>query len=207
MLRTIHYLIIIIVLLMVTNHGLTEETPISGSSASAPSSSGTYTGFVETTYDDPNWVLVISDGTLRVNVCDSLWYEKVFEPCHLYNGEPRYNRYWNLELGAETGRAFPMSTFGDVDLDPSRVGTLDGLSEIPPGTSAWSDLLDGQGTIGIGYEEYVILFGYYVETGTIALESATLMVEGVIIPEPATILLMSLGSLILRRHRDNKAIM
>ena len=69
---------------------------------------------------------------------------------------------------------------------------FDSLSEIPPGTSAWSDLLDGRGTITIGYTQPIIL-GTYVEYGSVVLNDATLVVDGVVVPEPATFLLLIIG--------------
>lgn len=64
--------------------------------------------FVQTTYDDPDWVLVTSDLMLRENICSSdfgsaKWYEKVFNPCFFNE-----NRYWKLEPFAETGEAFTL---------------------------------------------------------------------------------------------------
>jgi hypothetical protein len=108
---------------------LAEETPASGEGYGESSLSGTYTGFAETTYDDPNWALVISDLILRNNYCSKsgLWFEKVFEPCYWIGGNPQYNRYWKIVQGSITGRAFTMEAFGDVDLDPGRVGTFDSL--------------------------------------------------------------------------------
>jgi hypothetical protein len=66
------------------------------------------------------------------------------------------------------------------------------------GNTTWSDLLDGQGTITVDYTEYIVLYGNYVEHGSIDLDSATLMVDGTIVPEPASILLLIIGALGLR---------
>jgi hypothetical protein len=104
----------ILFLLVKANLLLAENTPVSTEGTDA-SSSGTYTGFTETTYNDPDWVLVISDSILRVNLCvPDRWYEKVFNPCY------EKNRYWKLSLGAKTGRAFPMSV-----LSPGGSYTID----------------------------------------------------------------------------------
>jgi len=74
------------------------------------------------------------------------------------------------------------------------------LSKIgPSGTVAWSDLLDGEGVITIGYTEFIILFGRYVQHGSILLDKATLSVEGTIIPEPSTFLFFAVGLIVLRR--------
>ncbi|MHC4498056.1 MAG: PEP-CTERM sorting domain-containing protein [Planctomycetota bacterium] len=63
------------------------------------------------------------------------------------------------------------------------------------GATTWSDLLDGQGTIEIGY---VVLGGpylRYVEPGYVELSSAILVVEGTPVPEPATVIFLALGVL------------
>ena len=83
---------------------------------------GTYSGFKETTYDDSDWVLAISDTLLREDLCSWPWYEKVFNPCFLTGDTPEYNRYWRVEPGAKTAEAFPMSEFGTVG-----TGSLDSL--------------------------------------------------------------------------------
>ena len=71
----------------------------------------TYTNLIETTYDDPNWVLVISDGILRKDVCGGFGYEKVFNPC--YN----WNRYWKLPPYTKTGKAFSISLIQEGTTD------------------------------------------------------------------------------------------
>ena len=63
----------------------------------------------------------------------------------------------------------------------------------------WSDLLDGTDTIYLGYSEYIMLNGSYTEHGSIALDSAVLIVDGTIVPEPATISLLAFGTFIYRR--------
>ena len=69
------------------------------------------------------------------------------------------------------------------------------------GSETWSGLLDGQGTIQIYYAELIIADGYYVEHGSVALNSATLVVDGVPVPEPATLLLVGAGFLSLLRNK------
>jgi hypothetical protein len=73
--------------------------------------------------------------------------------------------------------------------------------------SSWSDLLDGQGTIRILYEEISFVGNSewpgaeYIEHGSVMLNDATLMIVGTVIPEPATILLLTLGAGLMRRMR------
>lgn len=75
---------------------------------------------------------------------------------------------------------------------------FDVQSEFVYGTMPWSELFDGEGTITIEYKELVILNGTYVESGSVFLNSATLVVDGTIVPEPASILLLAMGTLCLR---------
>ena len=76
---------------------------------------------------------------------------------------------------------------------------FDDLSEFELlGGSTWSALLDGQGTILIHYTEAIIGEGYYREHGFVDLASATLVVDGSIIPEPSTLFLLAMGAICLR---------
>ena len=68
------------------------------------------------------------------------------------------------------------------------------------GGSTWSDLLDGQGSIVIGYTEVVLQDGLYVQSGSVLLSGATLVVDATIVPEPCTLVLVVLGGLISRKH-------
>lgn len=82
---------------------------------------------------------------------------------------------------------------------------FDCLSEFGSSGSTWSDLLDGQGTLALSYKESVFGgSGRYIEPGSISLTSATLIVEGVVIPEPATITLLLIGAFAIRRKSFKK---
>jgi hypothetical protein len=79
---------------------------------------------------------------------------------------------------------------------------FDSLSEIKPST--WSDLLDGQGMIGLQSEVVIMANGRYIEYGSINLDNATLIIEGTVVPEPATFILLVLGfTQIIRRRSYN----
>jgi hypothetical protein len=71
-------------------------------------------------------------------------------------------------------------------------------SEFVYGSMPWSELFDGQASISIEYDKVIIEGGGYLEHGSVDLTSATLVVDGLIVPEPATLLLLALGSLISR---------
>ena len=64
--------------------------------------------------------------------------------------------------------------------------------------TSWSDLLDGTGTITLGYDEYIIQDGGYVQHGSVTLNSATLIVEGTVTPEPGTLALLGFALPFLR---------
>ena|GEM_PF-2401894 len=83
--------------------------------------------------------------------------------------------------------------------------TFDSLIEFElPVSTTWSDLLDGMGTIGIGYTETIFLNGYYIEHGNVALDDATLIIDGAVIPEPSMIILLTTGCVyILHRSGCN----
>jgi len=66
---------------------------------------------------------------------------------------------------------------------------------------SWSGLMDGQATIWLYYNELVGPYLTYVESGLVYLERVTLVVDGVIVPEPASLLLLSLGGFLLRKKR------
>ena len=74
------------------------------------------------------------------------------------------------------------------------------------GTTTWSDLLDGKAKITLGYTEFVfgLSGGGYTQHGSIALNSATLVVDGTVTPEPASILLLAMGAFALRAKYLNK---
>jgi len=80
---------------------------------------------------------------------------------------------------------------------------FDGLSEFGGyGLTSWSDLRDGQGTILIEYNALSIIDARIIETGSVMLMSATLVVEGTLVPEPMTVLLLGMGGVLLvGRHR------
>ena len=71
------------------------------------------------------------------------------------------------------------------------------------GSDSWSDLLDGQGTILIKYQELIIIDGSYVEFGSVTLDQATLIVQGTLVPEPMTLCFLAMGVLALRRGKKH----
>lgn len=68
------------------------------------------------------------------------------------------------------------------------------------GLDTWDDLLDGKGTMFI-YASYPIIPGSYVDFGYVQLDNATFIVDGTVIPEPATITLFVLGAAFIGQSR------
>jgi alanine dehydrogenase len=66
------------------------------------------------------------------------------------------------------------------------------------GKTTWSDLLDGRGTIIIGYKGLASAGGGVIEYGFVILNEASMVIEGTIVPEPATVLFLTLGVVGLR---------
>jgi hypothetical protein len=95
-------------------------------------------------------------------------------------------------LGGSPYTRFSGNVFGGETtyLDPEPFDCLSKFKLL--GTTTWSDLLDGQGRIGIEYTEWIMLDGRYVEHGSVTLDKAILRVEGTV-PEPATILFLGIG--------------
>ena len=59
-------------------------------------------GLIETTVDDPDWVVATSDRIFRQNICvatgncaPTSWYDKPFEPCY------PDNRWWKVSFNYE----------------------------------------------------------------------------------------------------------
>ena len=65
-----------------------------------------------------------------------------------------------------------------------------------------SELYDGKGEIRISYSA-IIFPGYFVDPGSFTLNNVKLVIEGNVIPEPATILLLSMGLMGMRLRRKN----
>ena len=78
------------------------------------------------------------------------------------------------------------------------------ISRPPP--TIWSDLLGGKGTCGIGYNAAFPVLGNAVilEGGSITLNSATIVVEGTVIPEPGTFAILSFALPIFRAFLRRK---
>ncbi|MFA6187059.1 MAG: hypothetical protein WC770_07615 [Phycisphaerae bacterium] len=82
---------------------------------------------------------------------------------------------------------------------------FDQLSELVSGIMPWSELFDGQGTIRIarrgvgGIPEIIIL-----QRGSTALNSATLIIDGTVAPEPCTFALFGFALPILRAFSRRK---
>ena len=80
------------------------------------------------------------------------------------------------------------------------------LSEIRlwpfPGWQDWSDILDGIGTFSIEIRPPMFaipeILGYsFIESGSVSLSSATLLIDGVIVPEPTSFVTIAIGAIVI----------
>lgn len=111
---------------------------------------------------------------------------------------------WGIALDENTRRLYVGNNTAnvhiyDVDNNWVHLGTRDVGRAVATfelwGPTTWSDLLDDQGTITIGYTQLVGPYVWYVESGFVVLNEATLIVEGTPVPEPATVIFLALGVL------------
>lgn len=69
----------------------------------------------------------------------------------------------------------------------------------------WNNLLDGKGRLLIEENGYIFLpwvgGGGYLEYGEISLENATLVFEGTVVPEPASLLLLLAGVPVMKKRK------
>ena len=78
--------------------------------------------------------------------------------------------------------------------------SFDITTEITKGSGSWSMLYDGKEYIKISYQEY-LFDGYYIESGFVTLNSAKLIIDGTLVPEPTITLFITVGSLGVFRIR------
>jgi hypothetical protein len=104
-----------------TAHGQ-EITPFSNNVFASAVTSGNACGLVETTFDDPDWVMATSDRILRLNLClasstcfgsAQSWYDTPFKPCYADN------RFWKFDQDSKIAFAYPLQALG--------VGSFDSL--------------------------------------------------------------------------------
>ncbi|KAL7429351.1 hypothetical protein ACHAXH_001028 [Discostella pseudostelligera] len=96
-------------------------------------------GLVETTFDDPDWVMATSDRILRLNRClasppceAELWYDSPFKPCY------SENRFWKFQKDSEIAFAYPLDALGTGSFDSlyvrrsSKLQFFEGIGDANP---------------------------------------------------------------------------
>jgi hypothetical protein len=130
-----------------------------------------------------------------------------FEPIvPIPNFPPYYNGYFKaqiFDLGSSTALA-TKSVYGGSTTAPAPQ-TFDLLSEL---NMDYSPFLDGVGSIKITFNQKYPLLWYsdipilrIVSNASGQLDPATLIFEGTVVPEPATLILLTLGTLFLRQKK------
>ncbi|MFA6426747.1 MAG: hypothetical protein WCW64_11300 [Phycisphaerae bacterium] len=82
--------------------------------------------------------------------------------------------------------------------DPQPFDISSEFVEFLHGSMPLSELFDGRGTICLGYLEGVVLDGGFVQHGYITLDRAILVIDGTVVPEPATLIFFAIGLPVFR---------
>ncbi|MBN1844555.1 MAG: hypothetical protein JW810_02650 [Sedimentisphaerales bacterium] len=72
--------------------------------------------------------------------------------------------------------------------------------------TTWSDWLDGRGTVTVGYTRSIVLFGGYIDYGSVVLDEASLIIDGTVIPEPVGMVLLAAGWVGLRGRGNRRLV-
>jgi len=155
--------------------------------------------------DTPDWILDFDLGVEFTEISNVYmdWSGEMtaglFIPAHSTETSPLpsgFSAYMPSPIGALT------SYLGGVDTYPypEPFDAISGFELHSMGPGNWSNLLDGQATIEIGYAEAAFA-GSYVESGSAVLDEASLVVDGTVVPEPATLFLLAAVIVAIRRKR------
>lgn len=115
----------------------------------------------------------------------------------LYSGGDPYPEEVGIYAYFPTKSTRSVHIWGGVSTHPAPE-SFDLISEVG---GSWNDLLDGKGSVIFGYSEVIMTSARYVAHGSVVLDSAVLMIEGTVVPEPMTLLLMASGAILIHRKK------
>jgi hypothetical protein len=105
---------------------------------------------------------------------------------------PGYGRLWSyIDAYPPTRSRFTMVAGGISTYPDPETFNMQSEFLLDPGAT-WNSLLDGKEAITIEYPEFIST-AQIIDYGSATLNEATLVVEGTIIPEPSTLVLLGLG--------------
>jgi len=158
--------------------------------------------------DNPEWQTDFDLGVTFISIDHVYidWSGVITAGLAVHNDNPGEPYPLNVAIGSSLGsnpyiRSADFWGGGGTYPSPEPFEMLSEFELIGP--SVWSDILDGKGSINMVYLELFIISGNYVEGGQISLDKAVLIFDGTIIPEPLTIILLGMGTIVIiaRKHR------
>ncbi len=154
------------------------------------------------TFSEISHIYLHWEGSITAAEFEPIFPNPIFEP--YYDG--RFIAYIR-DFGSSTSLASKNVSAGEDTAPNPEPFDLQSLFSI----SDYSPLLDGTGSIKINFQQTYPLEWYFeppivalVSNASGQLDSAKLVFEGVIVPEPITILLFGLGSFALMRKPGKK---
>lgn len=159
-------------------------------------------------FDTPLWSYDIDLG-VQFSSIDHVymdWSGEITGGLFTYLGNPNGPQPANISITAKLG-SYPsyyrQSSHWAGESTYPNPEPFNEQSEFLKGDMPLSELFDGQETIEISYDETLDILGdyWFVEHGSISLNKAKYVIDGTIIPEPSSFLIIGLGGLILKTKR------
>lgn len=162
----------------------------------------------EFNFDSPYWQTEFDLGVTFIEISNTYmeWSGEVTAGLGV-NLEPPVSQPFPLEDGIIAwleGDPWPhFADFYGGETTYPNPEVFDEWSKFDAWGTTWSYLLGGQGTISVGFAVKGGLVGY-IEYGFVELEKINLVFEGRVVPEPATILFIAVGTFWIRLKKSKR---